>query len=253
LHPSTPGRPLIGVIGSRYETKAGSQVAGVGVNYVRGVEAGGGAPLLIHLTDQDAILEALYARCDALLFTGGGDVDPARFGMAMHPTCGAPDPLRDHVELWLARRALADGMPVLGICRGIQLLNVAMGGTLIQDIPSECDTALDHYASRHGPTRAHTAHQIALEPGSWLAAQLGATQLDVNSFHHQALLDVAAGLRVVARAPDGIVEAVEGTGEAFVAGVQCHPEELWEQADPRWTRMFAGFVEAARRAARVVH
>src|SRR5690242_531675 len=95
LNQPQSSRPLIGVIGSRYETRTGAQIAGVGVNYVRGVEAGGGAPLLIHLTEHNDILEALYARCDALLFTGGGDVAPAQFGMDTHPNCGAPDPLRD--------------------------------------------------------------------------------------------------------------------------------------------------------------
>ncbi|HEU5088603.1 MAG TPA: gamma-glutamyl-gamma-aminobutyrate hydrolase family protein [Roseiflexaceae bacterium] len=243
-------RPIIGVVGSRYESKAGSLLAGVAVNYLRGVEAGGGVPLLIHLTEDTQVLEALYSRCDALLMTGGGDVDPAQYGMQTLPQCGAPDPLRDMVELLLARRAIADGMPLFGICRGIQLLNVAMGGTLIQDIPSECPGALDHYASRQAPSRAHLAHPIRIEAGSWLAEHLGASDVTVNTFHHQALRDVAPGLRVVARAPDGMIEAVESITGGFVAGVQCHPEDLWEQADPRWTGVFAGFVDVARRVTR---
>jgi putative glutamine amidotransferase len=248
---NTTVRPLIGVVGSRYETRNGSLLAGVGINYVRAIETGGGVPLLIHLTEDSAILEALYARCDALLFTGGGDVDPMHFGMAMHPNCGTPDPLRDQAELLLARRALADGTPIFGICRGIQLINVAMGGTLIQDIPSERPTALDHYASRRAPGRTYLAHPITITPGAWLAEHLGAEEVAVNTFHHQALLDIAPGLRVVAHAPDGLVEAVEGTGAGFVAGVQCHPEDLWEHADPRWVGVFAGFVDVARQQARI--
>jgi putative glutamine amidotransferase len=192
------------------------------------------------------VLDAHYRRCDALLFAGGGDVDPRHFGAAPHPQLGAVEELRDEVELTLARRAAADGLPLLGICRGIQLLNVALGGTLYQDIPAELPAALDHYASRNGRDRAHMAHTIALEADSWLAAQLGAVELPVNTFHHQALRDVAPGLSVTGRAPDGVIEAVEGIGTSFVVGVQCHPEELWEQADPRWARMFRAFVSTAR-------
>ena len=240
-------RPIIGVIASRYPRAGGnSTLAGIGEQYLLAVEAGGGIPLLIHLTRDPAVLQAHYQCCDGLLFAGGGDVDSAIFGQAPHPKLGTIEPLRDQVELTLARQAIDDRKPVLGICRGIQLLNVALGGTLYQDIPSELPEAGDHYASSQVPGRAHLAHQIVLEPGSWLAAQLGTDQLPSNTFHHQALRDIARGLRVTGRAPDGVIEAVEGTGSGFVVGVQCHPEDLWERADPRWARLFTGFVEAAR-------
>jgi putative glutamine amidotransferase len=245
-------RPTIGIICSRYTRSASSTFAGIGEQYILAIEAAGGIPLLIHLTRNDVVLDALYRRCDALLFAGGGDVDPMHFGAAPHPQLGAIEELRDEVELKLARRAAADGTPVLGICRGIQLLNVALGGTLYQDIPAELPSALDHYASRNGPNRAHMAHTVALEPDSWLATQLGVTELPANTFHHQALRDIAPGLRVTGRAPDGVIEAVEGTGANFVVGVQCHPEELWERADPRWTRVFEEFVSTARQHAATV-
>jgi putative glutamine amidotransferase len=245
----TEHRPTIGIICSRYARSAASTLAGIGEQYIMAIEAAGGIPLLIHLTRDAAVLDAHYRRCDALLFAGGGDVDPRHFGAAPHPRLGAIEELRDEVELALARRAAADRLPVLGICRGIQLLNVALGGALYQDIPAELPGALDHYASRNGPDRAHMAHTIALEPDSWLATQLGATELPANTFHHQALRDVAPGLRVTGRAPDGVVEAVEGIGAGFVVGVQCHPEELWERADPRWVRVFEEFVSVARRHA----
>jgi putative glutamine amidotransferase len=243
-------RPTIGVIASRYPRAGGnSMLSGIGEQYLLAVEAGGGIPLLIHLTRDAAVIQAHYQRCDGLLFAGGGDVDPAIFGQAPHAKLGPIEPLRDEVELALARRAIEDAKPVLGICRGIQLLNVALGGTLYQDIPAQLPGALDHYASSKAPGRASLAHPIALTPGSWLAARLKADQLPGNTFHHQALCDIAPGLRVTGRAPDGVVEAVEGQGPGFVVGVQCHPEELWERADARWARLFAGFVEAARQYA----
>jgi putative glutamine amidotransferase len=241
-------RPIIGVVCSRYERKHGGIVAGVSVTYVRAVEGGGAIPLLIHLSEDLSIVEALYRRVDGLLFTGGGDVDPKHYGAERHPKCGAPEGPRDEVELWLARRALADGMPILGICRGVQLINVAMGGTLYQDIPSEIPGALDHYASLNGEGRTLMPHTIQIQANSWLANQLGSAEVHANTFHHQALKDVAPGLRVVANAPDGIVEAVEGTGNSFVAGVQCHPEDLWDAAEPRWHAMFKGFTQIVQQA-----
>jgi putative glutamine amidotransferase len=243
----TQPRPVIGVIASRYpRPNSTSILAGIGEQYLLAVEGAGGIPLLIQLTRDVAVLDTHYRRCDGLLFAGGGDVDPAHFGQAPHPRLGTVESLRDEVELALARRAVADRKPVLGICRGVQLLNVALGGTLYQDIPAELPGALDHYASSKAPDRAHLAHPIVLEPDSWLAVQLGAGELPGNTFHHQALRDIAPALRVTGRAPDGVVEAVEGHESGFVVGVQCHPEELWEHADRRWARLFAGFVDAAR-------
>jgi putative glutamine amidotransferase len=240
-------RPIIGVIASRYPRTGGnSMLSGIGEQYLRAVEAGGGIPLLMHLTRDAAVLQAHYHRCDGLLFAGGGDVDPAIFGHAPHPKLGMIESLRDEIELALARQAINDAKPVLGICRGIQLLNVALGGTLYQDIPSELPEASDHYASAKEIGRAHLAHSITLEPESWLAARLGTHALPVNTFHHQALREVAPGLQVTGRAPDGVIEAIEGTGLGFVIGVQCHPEDLWESADTRWAHLFAGFVDAAR-------
>jgi putative glutamine amidotransferase len=248
----TEARPTIGVIAGRYPRPGGNSVlAGIGEQYLLAIEAAGGIPLLIHLTRESLVLQAHYQRCDGLLFAGGGDVDPALFGQAPHPKLGTVEPLRDEVELALARRAIDEQKPVLGICRGIQLLNVALGGGLYQDIASELPDALDHYASSKAPGRAHLAHSIALEPGSWLAAQLQTSELPGNTFHHQALRDIAPGLHVTGRAPDGVVEAVEGAGAGFVVGVQCHPEELWEHADTRWARLFAGLVEAARQHAQI--
>lgn len=244
-------RPLIGIIANRYQrANSTSILAGIGEKYVHAIEGAGGIPVLIYLTEDREALDRLYSLCAGLVFAGGEDVDPKHFGAERHPNLGTLVALRDEVELALARRALADGKPMLGICRGIQVLNVAFGGTLYQDIPAELADTSDHYASRSLPDRAHTAHSIAIGPDSWLAERLGAETIDVNTFHHQSLRDVAPGLRITARAPDGVVEAVEGTGECFILGVQCHPEELWEAAEPRWARMFQGFIEVVSECSR---
>lgn len=245
-------RPIIGIILGNYERKSGGVVAGVSTTYVRAVEAGGGIPLLIQLTDDAEVLSALYERCDGLLLHGGGDVDPSEYGAERSAMCGPADALRDRVELALARRAVAEGLPLLGICRGVQMLNVAMGGTLYQDIPSEIPGALDHYASRNAEGRNLMPHTIAIAPDSWLAEQLGTTELPTNTFHHQALRDLAPGLRVTATAPDGVIEAVEGTGAGLIVGVQSHPEDLWDEAEPRWRGLFTGFVAAVRHGGAVL-
>lgn len=240
-------RPIIGIIGNRYtRANTSSMLAGIGEKYVLAIEAAGAVPLLIYLTEDAVVLDRLYRLCDGLVFAGGEDVDPAHFGAERHPNLGTVVPLRDEVELALARRALADRKPMLGICRGIQVLNVAFGGTLYQDIPAELEGSSDHYASRDLPSRAHAAHPIALEGDSWLAERLGTDTIDVNTFHHQSLRDIAPGLRVTGLAPDGVIEAVEGAGAGFVLGVQCHPEEMWDEAEPRWAAMFRGFVDVAR-------
>jgi putative glutamine amidotransferase len=244
----TQQRPTIGIIGSQFLRPSCSTHAGIGTQYLLAIEAAGGIPLLIHLSRDAAVLEAHYRRCDALLFAGGDDVDPMHYNAAPHPKLGIVEPLRDEVELALARRAAADGKPILGICRGIQLLNVAFGGTLYQDLPAELPGALDHRESARYE-RTHLAHALTLEAGSWLAARLDTSELRVNTLHHQAVRDLAPGLRAVGRAPDGVIEAVEGTGPSLIVAVQCHPEELWQQADPRWNAVFEGFVAAARRRA----
>lgn len=241
-------RPRIGIIGNRYlrANSTSTMLAGIGEKYVLAIEAAGAIPVLIYLTADHEVLDQLYSLCGGLVFAGGEDLDPAHFGAERHPKLGTVVPLRDQVELVLARRALADQKPMLGICRGIQVLNVAFGGTLYQDIPAELPDTTDHYASSKQPGRSYTAHPIALERDSWLAQRLGAEAIDVNTFHHQSIKQIAPELRVTGRAPDGVIEAVEGRGACFVLGVQCHPEELYDQAEPRWANMFEGFVDVVR-------
>ena len=239
-------RPIIGIPCSIYPDAWYTPANGNAISYLRALEAAGGIPALIHLTRDAEVIDAHYTYCDAILFAGGEDVGPAHYGAAPHPKLGPTNPEQDELEIALARRAVAEGKPVLGICRGIQLLNVALGGTLYQDIGSEIAGALNHSESTELRDMSHPAHPIDLAQGCWLARQLDTIAPIVNTLHHQALRDIAPSLRLIGRAPDGVVEAVEGSAGGFVLGVQCHPEELWERTDTRWARMFEGFVEIAR-------
>ena len=212
--------------------------------YSRVVAAAGGLPVMVPLLDDEETLRALYDRLDGILLPGGVDVDPTTYGEPRRPDCGRVDPARDRVELQFARWAIAEGKPLFGLCRGLQIVNVALGGTLYQDIASQLDGALKHDCfPTAGYARDHLAHDIAVSSGSRLAALVGATPLRVNSMHHQAVKDVAPGLVPTAIAPDGLIEALESSDGPFLLGVQWHPESLVER-DPRMRRLLAGFVEA---------
>jgi putative glutamine amidotransferase len=239
--------PLIGVTTS-VTVDAAPERAYVNGTYIRAVQAAGGIPLLLtsHFTPE--VQAALWQRLDGLVLTGGGDIEPARFGKGWHPAVADVSPARDELELGLTRRALADDVPVFAICRGIQILNVALGGTLVQDIPSEWPNALVHAqkAPRHEPTHAVKV----MGEGTLLGRVLGAPEVEVNSMHHQAIKRLGEGLREVAWAPDGIIEGVEMAGdERFVLGVQWHPEELVGH-DQAARNLFDALVDAARRRRR---
>ena len=223
---------------------------GIGQAYLSAVIAAGGIPVLLPLGMDEACLFQALDMADGLLLAGGVDVAPALFGEEPHPKLGEVDAERDAAELALARRALEIGMPLLAICRGIQVLNVAAGGTLYQDIPSELPDILKHTCFYPAYPRNHIAHTIEIEPGSRLAAIVGQDGnlpygVSVNSLHHQSIKDLGNGLRIVAKAPDGVVEAAEGAGDAWVVAVQWHPEEL--SARPDMSALFRAFVEAAGR------
>jgi putative glutamine amidotransferase len=212
--------------------------------YTRAIEHAGGLPVIVPPVADAASLGALLDRVDAVVITGGEDVDPARYGHTPHARAGAPHIARDATEIALVAGARERSLPTLAICRGIQLLNVALGGTLVQDIVSERPGALDH--DPEAP-RSARVHDVVLEHDSALARILGATSLRVNSIHHQAIDRVAESLRVTARAPDGIIEGVEGSdAEWWVVGVQWHPEELIADPEP-WDRaLLAALVDRAR-------
>lgn len=213
-------------------------------DYLESVRRAGGTPEVLAVT-ADTASDALDHH-DGLLLTGGGDINPSWFGDAPHPQAVAAEPGRDETEFALIRAAVARAMPVLAICRGIQVLNVAFGGSLVQDIPSQVAGAVPHAVTE---PRVALAHEVWLATDSRLARLLAGTLEDgdtcrVNSRHHQAVARVADGFVVTATAPDGLVEALERPGEAFCVGVQWHPENFWRTGEFRG--LFEGFIDAAR-------
>jgi len=233
--------PIIGITCSVFQS-AGRPRLGQNQTYLDAVVRAGAAPLLIpHLVD-GALLRAVYHRLDGLLLSGGEDVHPAHYGEACHEKCGTITPDRDEMELPLTRWAIEDGKPLLAICRGIQVLNVALGGSLYQDIQAQAPGAGRHDWYPDLP-RDLLSHTVSIAPQTCLARLEDTVSLPVNSLHHQAVKDVAPGLIVAARAPDEIIEAVEAVGHPFAIGVQWHPEEL-ASSDARAQRLFDALVAA---------
>jgi putative glutamine amidotransferase len=236
-------RPLIGIpCAGNVRSHTNYSRFAVGQSYCRALALAGGAPILIPLLEDEEALLAIYDRLDGLLLAGGGDIEPHHFGQERRARLGGMDRPRDRVEMLLIRRALKDDLPMLGICRGIQVLTVALGGTLVQDIPSQVPGALRHNFPGH--PRNYLGHEVVVERGTRLADLLGTERTGVNSFHHQSVQDVPPILRVTARAPDGVVEAVEAPNKRFALGVQWHPEELVPD-DPKMARLFTALVESA--------
>jgi putative glutamine amidotransferase len=222
--------------------------ARLNVQYVTAVEQPGATAVLLTPGHDRGSVERLVGLAHGLVLTGGEDVDPARYGQDPHPELGSVNPLRDEAETAALHAALARGIPVLAICRGVQLLNVALGGTLIQDIPSQLGGDVLHEQSAAWNERWHHA---TVEAGSGLETIFGTRELFINSFHHQAIDRLGKGLKATVRAEDGVVEGVEGTDHPWLYGVQWHPErgEAHTAAgDPRDPdrRLFWDFVRACR-------
>ncbi len=231
----------VGISGIRRQW-GGAERQGVNSAYVRSVVEAGGIPFIlppaIGATHAMGALDGL----DALLLSGGEDLDPSWYGTAASPDLGEVDRERDLFELALFAAARQRGMPILGICRGIQLVNVALGGTLWQHLPGERPSAVDH--DRRDARTART-HGVSVEAGSRVAAVLGCSTLDVNSFHHQGLRDLAPALHASAWATDGLVEAVEGmAGDPWLLAVQWHPEEMSGDVTAPERGLFRALVEA---------
>jgi len=212
-------KPVIGISSTWGEGTSTSAP----LTYVESVIRAGGVPLVLPITLDPAIMAQMLDRIDGLIMTGGEDIDPLKwFGEEPVPGMGEIVPARDSFDIALIRMAVGRGLPLLGICRGHQLLNVAFGGTLYQDIPSQVKgSSVKH--SQKAP-RYYGTHTINIEKGSLLNKQIGLEKVAVNSYHHQAVKDVAPGFKVTARSVDGIVEAMEKIGSTKVFSVQFHPE-----------------------------
>ncbi|AQS60163.1 gamma-glutamyl-gamma-aminobutyrate hydrolase family protein [Desulforamulus ferrireducens] len=229
--------PLIGIT-SAYDRK--SNRATLSSYYIQAVAAAGGLPLVLPCLLEEKSFDAILETIDGLLLSGGGDVDPLLFGEEPQPSLGAICPERDAFELALTRRALTKGIPILAICRGLQVLNIAAGGNVLQDIGASIDKPLKH--DQDAPSWYGT-HSIDILPDSRLAAIFGQRAI-VNSFHHQAVDRIAPGFLATAWAADGVVEAMESTSSTFIVGVQCHPECMWER-DEKMFGLFKEFVTAS--------
>jgi putative glutamine amidotransferase len=210
--------------------------------YFDALEAAGATPLAISASLSEARVRDLYDLCDGVCLPGGPDVEPGLYGEETRADCSVEvDPELDRTEMLLVRWALEDDKPLLAICRGAQVLNVALGGTLWQDVGTMLATEHDHLPKS---PRGELTHSISVAPASRLRAIAGSDAVEVNSIHHQAVRDVGGDLVISALAHDGLVEAVEHPGRRFVVGMQCHPEELYLER-PWARRLFVDFVAAA--------
>ena len=234
-------KPIIG-IGSDIQSPPGKRERAFAyLTYVEAVHLAGGIPVLVPPQPENA--GELMAALDGVLLAGGDDCDPAAYGEERHPNVEPMDPRRQSGDLALAEAARAHGVPTLGICLGVQVMNVAAGGSLIQDIDTQHDTEIRHASESEDRTR----HDVIIEKGTQLASVLPASELNVNSSHHQAIRRVGGGLRVTALAPDGIVEGIEDPRHPFYLGVQWHPEDMAGEGSA--SALFGAFIEAAKRHA----
>lgn len=233
-------KPVVGIV-ALYDDEKNSYWMLPG--YMRMLEVAGALPLMLMLTDSKPVLDQYFALCDGLLFPGGQDVDPAVYGAKRARLCGSACTLRDEMEGYLLKLALEADKPVLGICRGIQFLNAALGGTLYQDLPTEHPSAIDHQMS---PPYDRSVHSVAVQPDTRLCDILDEGDLPVNSYHHQAIKELAQGLRVDAVTPDGLIEAVDLPGHRFCLAVQWHPELNFE-SDAASRKIIAAFAASMKR------
>ena len=247
---SSSRRPTIGITTQSLQAIDGIPAAlpaSVVMNqrYYEAVAAAGAAPVLIPLLDDIDALRATYEACAGIMIPGGVDMDPGTYGEAPHERLGRVDPARDRVELQLTRWAIEDRKPLLGLCRGLQVINVAAGGTLYQDLDAQLDGAIRHdYFPTYGFDRDYVSHDVAVAPASRLRSLVEIDQLPVNSMHHQGVKRLGAGLVACAHAADGLIEAVESVNGHWMVGVQRHPE-VFEADDPHTRELFRGFVRAA--------
>lgn len=239
-------KPIIGITPSPMEDRQshGSFTRyAAATTYTEAIEAAGGVPIVI--PPQIGNIDEILSVVDGLLLSGGGDVDPQRYGDAeIHDKTYGIHELRDALELELVREAVQRDIPMLCICRGIQVLNVALGGTLIQDVPDQYSTDVEHAQQNNKVSKEDPSHRVTVTAGSLLERTYGARTIDVNSFHHQAIKDLAPDLEINGVAPDEVVESVSRSGNAWILGVQWHPEMMFRE-HPEHLQPFSALVEQA--------
>ena len=236
-------RTIIGITSSREKTNSSSIQIGILETYLSAITNAGGIPLPIPLGIPNQLLDVLIQFIDGILFTGGGDIQPMLYKGKNHSSLSGIDSDRDRIELYLLKHAVKDNKPILGICRGIQLINVGMGGSLYEDILSQVPSALQHQTyPEHKPD--FLAHEVKIETGTLLMEILGKNQIQVNSTHHQAIKTVGRDLNPIGYAPDGIIEAITIRNVKFGIGVQWHPERLQNFQPMR--NLFQAFISAAK-------
>ncbi len=240
-------KPLIGCTTYHKTTEQDPplEIIGLMPSYIEAITAAGGLPVMIPLGLDADTLHAILQRVDGVLLPGGGDMHPAAYQANGGNKCYGIDEDRDRVEVLVAQTAVSTNTPLFAICRGIQVLNVALGGTLWEDIESEMPNAMAHDHYRKLP-RNYLAHTVDIAPNSHLAQLMDARETAVNSLHHQGIRDLAPDLTPTATAADGLIEAVEIPGHPFVLGVQWHPENLIHDV-PQMLSLFKGLVDAAQR------
>lgn len=234
-------KPVIGISSGW----GGGSSTSAPLTYVESVIRAGGVPMVIPLTEDPELLAAMLDRVDAVIMTGGEDIDPLRwYGEEPVPAMGSVVPERDAFDIALIKMAVGRNMPVLGICRGHQLMNVAFGGTLYQDIPSQVKgSSVKH---RQMAPNYYGTHTINIQKGSLLNKQIGLEKVAVNSYHHQAIKDLAPGFKATAYSVDGVIEAMEKEGSSRVSGVQFHPEGFTANNINTFLGIFEHFIEEAK-------
>ncbi len=240
-------KPLIGLTTTFTPRRSHPAIYATNRPYTEAILRAGGVPMLIPNDLSDGDLDLLLQRLDGVLFTGGYDLEPACYGHPPHAKVEKPDPERDRLEIHLAQKAVQSARPFLGICRGIQVINVALGGSLYEDLPEQLPGNL--HLENHAKLRDFLAHTVAVHPTNRLAEILSPGDTWVNSLHHQGVRDVAPELRVTATAPDGLVEGLELPSFRFALAVQWHPEEMQQYAPMQ--AIFQAFVQACLVEARV--